>query len=102
MGSETIVSSVVEAKGVKQYYPHTQRVTDLPYGWMRATFIVQKENFYKFKNLTTVKGLDMKDVINDLLQIFNGNALDVDDREKLKDQRVNMIQQIKKMDDLEK
>ena len=102
MGSESIVSSVVEAKGVKKYYPHTQRVTDLPYGWMRATFIVQKENFYKFKNLTRVKGLNMKETLNDLLQIFNDNALNTKDKEKLKDQRVNMIQQIKKMVDIEK
>jgi hypothetical protein len=94
--SKSIIDSILkESKGKKMYWPHRQRTTDLPFGWIRATFIVEEAKFKKLKRIAQIKGLDVKDIVNSLIDLYNRTAITSNDLSKVEEEKKNLITEIK-------
>ena len=67
---------------------------DLPKGWERITIILESEHFDKLKTITDVKEIFIKDVVNDLIKIYNSVAITNKDNKNIEKEKKELKKKI--------
>ena len=70
---------------------------DLAPGWTRATIHVNEEKFKRLKQISDVKGIFIKDIIDGLIDIYNENAITDKDRESIQKEKEVLERKIKEL-----
>jgi len=100
--------SPLYSRSVPEFMKDSQ---DLDEGWSRTTIILEDEPYDKLETISNIKGLFVKDIVNDLIKIYNSVAITDKDnqniekeKKKLKEEIINLVkvQDSKKVEKEEK
>ena len=70
---------------------------DLQQGWERVTIILKTEDFQKLKTISDIKSLFIKDIVNDLIKIYNKVAITDKDKKNMQKEKEHLVDEIKKL-----
>lgn len=70
-------------------------------GWERVTIILKKDNYDNLKKITDIKSVFVKDVINDLIEIYNRVAITDKDKQNIEKEKQELQDEIKKLVEVE-
>lgn len=70
---------------------------DLQSGWERVTIILNREDFQKLKSISDIKSLFVKDIVNELIKVYNRVAITDKDKENIQKEKENLENEIKKL-----
>lgn len=74
-----------------------QAQEDLETGWERATIILETEPFKKLKSISDIKGLFIKDIVNDLIKMYNKVAITDKDKQNIEKEKQRLQEEINKL-----
>ena len=70
---------------------------DLDPGWERITIILQSEPFQKLKTISDIKGIFVKDIVNELIKIYNVVAVTDKDKQNIEKEKKELKEKIKQL-----
>jgi len=75
---------------------------ELDPGWERISIILETDEYRKLQTLTNIKEIFVKDVVNDLIKIYNDVAVTDEDKKKIKEEKEKLIDEIKKLVEIQR